>query len=64
MTKTEEIKQDIEKLNFNIQQLLTGFILRNGSCEIRIDVNQSFYTEQSSDVKIPLRLDVKTEIRI
>jgi len=64
MTKTEEIKKEINQLEAAVQRLVLDFINRNGDCDISINVNQTYFIEGGSGNKIPERVDVKIYVEI
>lgn len=64
MKTTELLKEETKVLERAIFGLIDDFIQKNGSCEIRIDINQDSFTELGSGKNIITDLNVNVILNI
>lgn len=64
MKINDELKEKTKELEKSICNLIGDFIEKNGSCEIRVAVSQSYFIQPGSGEKIRTSLDVDVILTI
>lgn len=64
MSKLKEVKQNKSELENKIKDLLIDFINKNGSCEISINVEQTFIKSKDEIEKVFVGVGVEIDVTI
>lgn len=64
MSKLKEVRQNKLELENKIKDLLIDFINKNGSCEISINVEQTFIKAKDETEKVFVGIGVEIDVKI